>query len=80
MKTKNFTLTLWSSRAITFTLWEDLSVAKMSKMNVILGFERAKNTRLNAMERVDTLMLTIGPVACTYSKGFLRKGEEVLVC
>jgi len=76
MKAKHITIPLSINKAITLTLWEDLSVAKVNKMNVVLGFEVAKGTRLNAMERCDTYLFALGPFGVTYSKVYLRGGNE----
>lgn len=75
MKTKNTTFTL-GSRALTVTLWEDLSLCKATRhFTVVLGWEVSKNYRLTAMDRCDTVMVTVGPLAVTYSKVYMR-GEE----
>ena len=71
MKTKSITFG-FKSRALTVTLWEDLALCKVNKMNVLLGCEVAKNVRLNAMERVSTCLVAVGPVGFTYSRGYMR--------
>jgi len=73
MKIKSVTIPLSNGRAVTLSLWKNLSVAKISHMNVLLGFEVAKNIRLNAMERVDTVLITVGPLGLTYSRMYWRK-------
>jgi len=72
MKSRSFTLGAMG-RALTFSMWEDLSPMRINKMDVIFGFERSIGFRLSAMERVDTYLLTIGPVGITYSFGYLRE-------
>ena len=75
MKTRKFTIPVPynKSKAITFILWEDLSLAKVNNMYVLIGYEVAKNQRISAMERVDTHLVTVGPVGIIYSKGYLRE-------
>ena len=74
MRTKNLTIPLGATRAVTLTLWEDLGLVKLNKMNILVGLEIAKGTRLSAMERCDTFMLVAGPIGVTLSKVYLREG------
>ena len=73
MDTKNLTIPLWHDRSLTLTLWRDLSVLKVREVHVILGFEVYNNIRLNAMERLDTVLISVGPVGITFSKLYYRE-------
>ena len=73
MKTKSITIPLRRSRAVTLSLWKDLSLVKINRMNVLIGCEVSRNIRLNALERLDTTLVAFGPFGVTYSKGYLRE-------
>lgn len=76
METKNFTVP-FGARALTITVWEDLGLCKVNKnYTSLIGWEVSKGYRLSAMERCNTFMLAVGPLAFTFSRVYLREEQQ----
>lgn len=76
MKQKLFTVPINKTKSITFSLHKDLKVHKPNKNYFsLLGFEKVKGIRIDAMTRIDTFTITFCFISILYSNAYLRKEE-----
>ena len=76
MKVKYTTVPLGDTRALTFILNEDLGCYRSSKVHTsLLGISVDKGQRVDAMYRMNSWILHIGPFGISYTNVYERSGE-----